>query len=321
MAKLLPGERQLVASSQLAVRMLYAVVREDFTSYDDFFAKLTRISPNLAEQLQPLHVMEFIQTATADASKPTLAVWAFDEVNAVQPTDLDPMGQDGTKVTFLQRQLSEAVLARQAAWLAMKKGRLNLLPVFITASTRGSASSLHSTESRKARSSDVRMALADDMSVKQLVVMDLFRRLPWPKGSERPTMPGPENSLSDLSDAERQQLLDCCPTAVTGVLHWVGSSYRLIEQSVLAMCGCHNGADLNVGELKTTPAALQLLCGEHCSSQLKCQLVHMWIMMSAYACPQLCTRYNNMLTVLAWVSKCSGQRLHHDVAYCLTSVN
>lgn len=252
MNELLPGERALNSDSQLAVRMLYAVVGgSSRSSYASFFSQLTSVNPTLPDKLEPLHVMQYVQRAAGAAdSHPTLAVWALDEVNSVQPSSDDALSQDGTRVTFLQKQLSKAVLARESAWFAMRAGGLNLLPVFITASTRGSASSLHSTESRKAKVCDVRLALADQLSDKQLVVMDLFRRLPWPAGSARPAMmPGPDKSLSELSDEEQQQLLDCCPEAVTEVLNWVGSSYRLVEYAVAMMSGSLSNQDLFAGEM------------------------------------------------------------------------
>lgn len=169
-----------------------------------------------------------------------MAVWAFDEVNVV-PDDPD-------QPTWFQMQLSEAVKARESALLSSE---CSMMPIFITAGTRGSAMSLLRTASQKSRIKDIRLATFSGLQEQQLMVMDVIRRLPWPAAANKPRpqwLLDQEQSLSSLQEQEKQQLLQRCPAVLTELLHWCSNLFRAAEYAFAICGGVHSGKHFWISE-------------------------------------------------------------------------
>lgn len=240
--ELLVEEQHMLSSRCLALRMLFGIVGSLYcNSYSTFFKQLHTNHPHLLE-LQPLDVMKFIQALHGvDSKVRTIAVWAFDEVNAVPAVAGQP--------TWFQKQLSAAMTARQTA---LTDPDFNMMPVYVTAGTRASAMSMRMTASRKSRVQDIRLPTFSSLQEQQLMVMDVIRRLPCLDSqldSRPPTLPGPDGSLADLNDQQKQRLVQCCPPVLSEVLQWCGNLFRAAEYTVAVCGGNHQGNHVMIGEL------------------------------------------------------------------------
>lgn len=235
----------------LALRLLYAAAAGEDEDYAAFLLRFPRLHPKLLDALKPLHVLQLMCIATADAHaasteearmRAVLAVWYFDEITALEAPSSAEL------VSFMQQLLSAAVQLRVAALQQMQCGNLNVLPVFLTGSTLGTASSLQHTSSKQSKVKDLRLALVTNEQ-KCLMVMDLVRRLPLPEQLRKDLkLPSREGALADLNQEQQRQLLAVCPHELSYVLTWLGGFLRLTEHAVACLSGIkHKGSARNLG--------------------------------------------------------------------------
>jgi hypothetical protein len=160
MQRLAPQEKHLYAAREcqtiLALRMLYATLAEQQQrlGYDSFLHALVERLPWWKELL-PKHVCAYVQLAAGlKLDQPSIAIWTMDEINTLVDEVGPAAGEEALPGPWFRHVLSAAVVARQAMQSLAHAKAINMLLVFITASTRGAATSLHYTASRNALVSD-----------------------------------------------------------------------------------------------------------------------------------------------------------------------
>uniref|UniRef100_A0A7S2VVT2 Uncharacterized protein n=1 Tax=Chlamydomonas chlamydogama TaxID=225041 RepID=A0A7S2VVT2_9CHLO len=251
---------------QVAARMLWAALDTSsagILNFEAFLLALKSAPQPLLQSLTPEIVQRFVlQAAGVPNEAASTIVWVWDEVNAIQ---LLP----GQEVTFCQQHLSEAVIARMRVQLERHKGGLDVLPVLVACTTRGSSTSLGLTASKKARVLDLQVPLREELQVElPLVVMDLFRRLDPPPcaiASQLQTRAiSGSASLSQLTAEQRQALANLCPQHVRNALEWAGGNVRSATHLLGALSGQPEGRTqhLQVGSFEWWDAGKSRPLGE-----------------------------------------------------------
>ncbi len=166
--------------TQAAARLLWTALgsgkpygpSEEGKGHSSFSCFLSSFG-SLLPDLELHHVFEFMHRAAGlPGSQPSMLVFVWDEVSiGIQkgPGELD---------TFLQRQLTHAVGSRITAWRQAISGGLNILPVIVASSASSWTTSLAQLSGWTPYVRDLLLPCPAGLEDKQLIVMDLLRRLP-----------------------------------------------------------------------------------------------------------------------------------------------